>query len=417
MKLTITGIQNIAISYVALWATSPFLAFGEVYRLAAVISVLVWAGLELQRAESIFYKPTLPVLLTLVYISYTATIQFMLEGAASLVLHFQIWSMLFFLIVQQSRRNDPLSLKMVFWVVLVTMPIWLFLTFDTLVSENSHAARLAVRASEEAEELANKGVGGYALVYASILLFPSLLMFLLSKAKGESFFRNHIFKSLPRSARWIVFLNILLVLLVVFTAGYSIAVITFLLSTLCAFILKKYSFSRVMAIFMMGLVVATVFQPFMEALLTALLPLAEGTNFAVKIKDLLDSLQVGDAVGSAAERVERYTRSLTLFFENPLIGVLAVDDVGKHSQILDAYARWGIFFGCIFVYLLVFLPIKLLKKPQNNFGCVMAVLVSALSVFILNNGFSAAGLMLYIMFPVAYQFILDSKRLNFRAAG
>jgi hypothetical protein len=43
VKFKVFDVQNVAVAYVCLWATSPLLAFGTVYRLAAVAAVALWA--------------------------------------------------------------------------------------------------------------------------------------------------------------------------------------------------------------------------------------------------------------------------------------------------------------------------------------------------------------------------------------
>ena len=98
--------------------------------------------------------------------------------------------------------------------------------------------------------------------------------------------------------------------------------------------------------------------------------------------------------------------------ENPLVGTLVVDHVGKHSEILDTFARWGVILGTIFVYLVTFLPVRIPGAGKLRFGIRLAMLAAVTFTFGLNTGFASAGLMLYLMFPVAAHMLksLESRR-------
>lgn len=370
-----------------------------------ILSTVVWTALESLRPNGLARRTTVPVLLALLYIGYTGTVEFLFSGAGGLIRHLQIWIMLFFLIVWQSRRNDLQSLVPVFWLVLAIHPIWLIVTVWTLTMVNAHAARIIVRASEEAVELTQQGVGGYALVYGMILLLPALIGLILKRHVLRGTALPRVLRRVPALAFALIALNIGLGIALIFTAGYSIAVIALVGILLSVTFLKKYNTQRFVITLLVTLVFALFARPLLEAGLNWLLPLAEGTNFAKKIRDVLASLELGNATGTAQLRAERYLRSIVLFVENPLIGVLEVGDLGKHSSILDNFARWGAVFGGIFVYLIVFPATRILRRNKRDFGAGLAMLAAVAVIFGLNNGFAAAGLMLYIMFPVSFHLL------------
>jgi hypothetical protein len=404
------GIQNLAIAYIALWAISPPLFINDVARLLVLVATAAWLFVELLRKSSIVYRPTGPVILAVAFIAYSGILNILMSGPSGLLSELQIWIMLFFLIIYQGRRNDLQSLAPVFWFVLAILPAWSFITVKTILTENPHAARVVVRSSLEAEALLQQGVGGYGLVYGVILLLPCLLILLLN---GFTPKRAHLPKPLqtvPSVARGLLLLNLGLSVVLVLTAAYSIATITMFIVIALTISLNRYSAFRLAATVFALLVFFVLAVPLLEWLLTSILPFAEGTNYAMKINDVLRSLQIGDAVGTAEGRVERYARSIRLFIENPLVGTLVVDDVGKHSEILDTYAQWGVILGSILVYLISFLPLRVLRADKTRFGAGLAMLVAVAMVFGLNNGFAAAGLMLYIMFPVGSHMLKNLVR-------
>lgn len=95
-------------------------------------------------------------------------------------------------------------------------------------------------------------------------------------------------------------------------------------------------------------------------------------------------------------------RSFLLFLENPVIGVLEFASVGKHSSILDTFARFGIIFGTVFVYLIAYLPWRAIQVAgARHFGVPFAMLIAIALTFGLNSGFMGLGVMMFIVFPVA----------------
>jgi len=406
----IEKIQNWAIAYIALWAISPPLFASDAARVLVLVATGAWFFLELQRRNGVFLRPTRPVLLTFVFMAYTGLVEVLLSGPSGLLSHIQIWIMLFFLVIFQSRRKDLQSLTPIFWLVLAVLPVWLSITVKTVVFDNPHAARAVVRSSLEADALVQQGVGGYALVYGAILLLPSLLILLVNSFRLNRATLPKPLQAMPRVAHGLLLLNIGLSASLILVSGFSIAVIAMTVIVILVIFLKHYSAPRFITTVLTLLVFLAFAVPLLEWLLTAMMPFAEGTNFAIKINDVLRSMQVGDAVGSAGDRLERYVRSIRLFIENPFIGALVVDDIGKHSEILDAYARWGVVFGSVFVYLVTFLPLRVLRADKTRFGAGLAMLVAVLLAFGLNSGFAVAGLMLYIMFPVVSHMLKSPNR-------
>lgn len=403
-------LQNWAIIYIAIWTISPPLFANMEARILVVLATVFWAVLEMLRSDGLTRRLTLPVVLTLLFMFYTGFVEILLSGAEGLLMHIQIWIMLFFLIFWQSRRNDLQSLVPVFWTVLAIYPIWLFITVQTILTENSHAARIIVRASDEATELIEQGVGGYALVYGTLLLIPALFGLMRNPHIVRGRMLPQPLRAMPRLAFGIVLLNMGLGVALVLTAGFSIAVVALAGIVISLTFLRTFNAPRLWFAFIAMLIFAVLARPILEAVLTTLLPLAEGMNFANKIRDVLASLDLGATTGTLDDRTERYVRSLTLFFENPVFGVLSNDDVGKHSEILDNFARWGFFFGGIFLYLVVFPAVRLMRRNKRDFGVALAMLAAIVIIFGLNHSFAAAGLMLYIMFPVSLHMLRAGRQ-------
>jgi hypothetical protein len=116
-------------------------------------------------------------------------------------------------------------------------------------------------------------------------------------------------------------------------------------------------------------------------------------------------MQEDSASGTLYDRIERYQRSFLLFVQNPIFGTMLSTDIGKHSQILDNFAQFGIVVGSMFVYFLIAVPIRYINRRGAEFGLAFAMLIVTLLYFGLNNAFMSAGPVLFIIFPVAANMI------------
>lgn len=413
MKIKVFDIQNLAVAYVCIWATSPMLAYGLEYRLAAVAAVGLWAVLEMFRPGGIFSRPTLPVILALFFIAYTGLTEFMLGSAGRVVQHVQIWIMLFFLVFYESRRHDVRSMSFIFWVLLLTLPIWFFTTYSAFDSFGSHAARHLTRSSDLARELTSDGVGGYSLVYTIVVLLPVLVLMALNVRRFTPLEEPRFMRPLSRIPFLILLLilaNLVLGAAVVVRAGFSIAIVLAVFSIAVSLTFKRRSPVMLMMVPLFLMLAYLAYQLALIPLLEALRPLTEGTSYHRKLLDVIESLQGEQSQGTLDDRVSRYLRSLDLFIHNPIFGVISDRDVGKHSAYLDTYARYGVLVGSIFVYLLTYLPVRMMRGMRANFGLAFSVFGIMVLLPLLNDVFASLGAILFIMVPVACELVERARR-------
>jgi len=404
VKFKIFDIQNVAVAYVCLWATSPMLAYGLQFRVAAVAAVGLWALLEMFRPGGIFTRPTLPVILTLFFIAYTALVETLLGAEGAIVQHVQVWIMLFFLIFYESRRHDVRSMSPIFWLMIATLPIWFFTTYAGIESFGSHAARHLTRSSDLARELTSDGIGGYSLVYSIVVLLPILMVMLLNVSRFVPLNEPRFLRPLSRIPFLVYVLilaNLVLGFAVVMRAGFSIAIVLGVFSITLSLVFKRRSPLMLMLTPLMLMIAWLVYQMALIPLLEALRPLTEGTPYHRKVLDVIESLNSEQSQGTLDDRTSRYLRSLDLFIGNPVFGVISDRDVGKHSEYLDVYARYGVMVGSVFVYLLTYLPVRMMRGMRDNFGLAFSVLAIMVLLPLLNNVFASLGVMLFILVPVA----------------
>lgn len=387
-------LRRAALAYLIIWQLSPPMAYGTGWRALAVLAMLLWLALDTLAPRSVLLRPSWPVLACVAYVFYTVLIEWLVPDSQSINAQFQFWVMMFFLLVgesQQRGRSD--EARFCFWVILAVLPIWMFVTLAGLQTVSADIARTLVRSSQEARDLSAKGFGGYALIYTVVLCLPFLAYFAL---------RVRQLSDVPQ-ARWIrralralVWGNFILAILLVLRAGYSIAVILAVLSLLLVFLVRsRRPLQLAISVSVVSLLVLLL-SIAAEPMLQSLEGVTRGTEYAAKVRDIRSSLTGERSVGTVEGRTERYTRSLRQFGENPVIGTLSFDEVGKHSTILDRFAQYGAVFGYLFLAILMYVPMRYLSAPQMPIGLGVAFLVIALCFPMLNTVFMSWGLILYV---------------------
>lgn len=398
--MSIVRLQNLALMYVCLWVTSPVLLPSTLGRLGAVFAMLVWAGLELMRPNSIFLRPTIPVLGVVVFIAYDIYFWLLLKDWV-FASHIQLYIILIFIVVYESRRNEIASLKPIFWFVLLTIPIWIITTLRAL-DTYSHAVRVVVRSSAEALELLQQGVGGYSLVYGALLLVPMLVPMVLRGAAFD-------LRSAPAPIRLLPFYNRVLpavlvgiITLLVLRSGFAIANVVLVIALIVSVLLTWFREWGI-ALGILGAVVLLVGGNILLGdLIAALQSLTQDTTYADRLRDVQLALEVGESTGTVQDRTERYWRSANSFLDNPVMGTIVESrGIGGHSAYLDALAQRGIVFGGLFVALMLYLPIRMLRQLPANISMTGGVLTMMIVFPTLNSMTAIFGVMLFVMYPAA----------------
>lgn len=394
-------LRQACLAYIVAWTISPPLAFGYGWRIIALACAGVWILLELGRHRNIFRYPTLPVIVAIVYVAYTLAIEMLVPDAGELSRHYQVWIMLFYLLVFESeRRHGGDTYRPLFWLALVLLPVWMWSTINAFGTIDADVARIITRSSQESEELTAQGIGGFGLVYSVVVAIPILAGFVLRPGRLE-------WNRLP-GGRWrkrlawlLIVVNLVLAVWMVLNAGYSFALLLMVGSLLLVFLVHGRGLVPVIR----GLVFASLFTVLvvlaMGPFVGFMSDLARGTEYQQKFADVRASFQGDSSVGTVEVRMERYERSLGLFLKNPVLGVLKFDDLGKHSAYLDRFAQYGFAFGAMFVYLMLYLPLRVARSHFADSGVSFSVLFVAMIFPLINNVFAAFGFMIFIFYPAA----------------
>ena len=386
--------RRAALAYLIVWVLSPPLSYGSVWRMLAVLSMLLWLALDTLSPRSVLLKPNWPVLSALVYILYTAFLEFLVPDISSINQQFQIWIMLFFLLVGESqRRGNSTDAQFCFWVVLLVLPIWSFATLWGIGTIAIDVSRTMSRSSQEARDLAAQGIGGYSYVYTVLLCLPFLAQLAL-RSRKEWWLGLTRWKQ--RLARLIIWVNFLLASLLVVRAGYTIALILAAFAVLgVALIRSRRTLPFAISICFVGVLVVAASIALKPAL-RVMEGAAAGTEYSSKVRDVRILLEEDQSTGTVNDRGKRYALSVRMFLENPVIGTLAFDDVGKHSAILDRFAQYGFGFGFLFLALMAHVPMRVMRSSGAPVGLAMSFLIVAIGFPLLNTVFMSWGLILFV---------------------
>lgn len=394
-------LRQLCLAYIVAWTISPPLAFGDGWRILALTCAGIWVLLELGRRRNIFRHPTLPVVIAVFYVGYTLAIEILVPDLGALSRHYQVWIMLFFLLVFESeRRHGGHAYKPLFWLSLLLLPIWMWSTINAYGSVSADVSRIITRSSVEVEELTAQGIGGFGLVYSVVVAIPILAGFVFRPARLD-WRRVPGGKRRKRLAWLLMLVNLLLAVWMVVKAGYSFALLLTIGSLMVVLLVSRRGLLPVIRGLLFTIVATTALALAFGPFVGFLSGLARGTEYQQKVADLQATFEGESAVGTVGLRMERYERSLELFLHNPVIGVLKVDDVGKHSAYLDRFAQYGFFFGAMFVYLILYLPLRIVRNRSADPGISFGVLFVAAVFPLINNVFAAFGFMIFIFYPAA----------------
>ncbi len=387
-------LRRASLAYLIVWVLSPPLAFGAIWRVFAVIAMMLWLALDTLSQRSVLLKPNWPVLGTAMYVVYSVFIEWLIPDKAAINQQFPIWIMLFFLLVGEShRRGSSSDAQFCFWVVLLVLPLWSFATLWGINNISADVSRTMSRASEEARELAAQGIGGYGYIYTVVLCVPFLAELALRTRDqwrlGETRWKR-------RLARLIIWGNFALASLLILRAGYTIALILSAFAILSVLLIR----SRRTLPFAISVCVAGVLALSATIALKPVLRVLEGvtagTEYSAKVRDVRTLLEDDQSTGTVEGRAERYSRSFRLAVEHPVLGTLNFDEVGKHSAILDRFAQYGILFGLVFLALLIHVPIRVMRSSGAPVGLALAFLIVAVGFPMLNTVFMSWGLILFV---------------------
>lgn len=288
---------------------------------------------------------------------------------------------------------------------LIVIAIFTVITSAIVILENPRAARALTNAVVTKENLVEDYNLGRRNV-SSIYLFQGIAA--LSPVFVTLIKKKHVFFGL---------LGLFVSFSILLRASFLIALCVMLLGIVLALVQnekKSVLFSIVITI----LVLAMLLLPWSE-IFSYLAGAIDNDSISVRLNELSLLLKFGSVVGDTAGRLDAYTRSISTMLHHPLgIGPYyfsqeARELIGKHSQIFDDLARYGVValaFYCVFLKRYY----TLIKEKWSKIGLdsiAGSITMVYAALLILNIGFRSAEesvIMLFIL-PELPEIVLYQK--------
>lgn len=393
--------QICCICFFGIFAISPPLLVNGDARIVAITAVGLFLIVEIIKRPETFLRPSWITVITIVYAIYVNVFGYMADGLSDTTRNFELNGFLFCIIILESYRRRTLEhLKWPALGVCLVSVVWLLTTLTAMEAQRN-VARLTTRTSEESLTLMSSGVGGFSLTYFACAMIPTLIYF--ARAKNLKPGWIHI-------PAWI-YLGI--ISLLVIRAGFFIAL---LFGAAAAFVAVFYVKGTREAFLQAVLALAALLGVGLLAssqIREAALDWSSGTMYERKVEDATEFLTSSTADGTLGVRAERYQRSLEIFAENPLLGVASIQDVGKHSQVLDSLARFGFLMGGLLPLLLLLVGKEFSKRffGTTGFPMVAVTLLLVLGLAIFNYITMSVGIVAFIIMPAAVHVITKGEKL------
>lgn len=399
------AVQDFCILVVAAWIIVPLLYVARDFRYLVVAALAIWLFVQsVINPRNLLTFDGIKILIFAAtgIVAMGAYVEGGLQQARS-ELPLAITLILVIIGCQQSMRSK----YGFYWAAIAIFGFFIFVAITTMnkLADQAGAARLVAKNSEQAGELMNENVGGYLLVYFASAMCP-ILLFLSLKLKFNEY--KFILLRIVSAATFLV------AALLVSRAGYGIAVLATMLCCLIVAVPGKINKPQFwLAFTFVGLILFLLQEPIFDQakLMTKGGPLF---NKVLAVEELSNFTGISDENSQA--RIERYARSINAFLDSPVIGTLSKASTGKHSTLLDMFARFGAIGGFI-LFGALFLP--LYRMYQNVAPANKKLVISlAICLFIhagLNNLSPGSTLAVFILMPFAISVIQQSNQQSTNA--
>lgn len=398
-------IQMVSVLYIVVWTISPFMEIDTIYRILAVAFAGLWCVVLIFRQKPL--KINYEQFFAACFLVMVVTVTYIDTGKVSgIIKQISYFMLVICFIISHYYKEHWKELSVIIPVVLVLLIIFNIRTAGALIEDPTIARRL-VRDDESIYSYLRQGIGGYSLIYPQVCVFPSLLQWTIS-----AFRKNKLYFLLGAVCLGSYFA-------VIFYAGYSIAIFaTATGALLLLFYRGKSGLKAFLVAFFVfvGIMLALLY---IEDFRNWILDTFRNNAIHKKINDLIATSESGAAEGSIQVRMVRYIGSIKVIFRYPVIGALWRDGGGGHSAVFDTFARYGLFGGVAYCYMIYYVPNYYKTKFGNSNDLIRraanANLVSLLIVSILDSFTYAFMAMILIVLPLLYEDIIkwtDNKNEN-----
>ena len=285
-------------------------------------------------------------------------------------------------------------------VIIIAFLITIVTTCAGLIQDPFASRVLAtVSSSKDANSIMYnwKNIGGYEFVYFLVLIYPILILAYKQRKV------NLVFTVI---GTFMIFATVIL-------SQYATALL-FIICTSILFFCKKNLNKR--GVYML-LIISALILVFCRDYVSRFLTYIAETIGSETIGERFFALAGGtDTLNSFDDnRIELYQRSLSTFFEHPILGSFFSENnaIGGHSFVLDTLAQMGLLGGAIlfFMYKKIYNYFIAIFKYQVGYGYVLWAFLQAILLSIVNTGMWLE--VLTMMIPILVSKIYGFGEINY----
>ena len=387
-----TVLQMVSVLYLLVWSVAPPLQLDMIYRLLALGLAFVWFFIEFFRR----FEFTMMQIWCALFMVGVAAIAYILNGAGAVMGEIVVYMMVLAFFINMYASDSWQHYRIAVPITLALLIFFNNRTFTALSADATIARRL-VRDTEELYMYMRDGVGGYGLIYPQVCIAPVVLAWTLKSFEHNKFY--FLLGVAWAVTFWLVLNN----------AGYSIAIISAVVSVMILLFYRRQSVWPAFLLSAALIIIGVLLLVYAEGFRNLVLQIFEGTKVVRKIEDLLSTAE-GETAESFAARITRYWRSIQTSLQYPLIGGLLFGGVGGgHSEILDTFARYGVW-GGIPTLIMIFRTPRYFKNEYPESSTIIATANAHTTVIALVALFDPFGFQVFfpllILCPVMYTDIL-----------
>ena len=387
-----TVLQMVAVLYLLVWSVAPPLQLDMIYRALALGLAFVWFFIEFFRR----FEFTMMQIWCALFMVAVAVIAYLLNGPSDVMGEIAVYMMVLAYFINMYSSDSWQNYRVIVPITLGLLIFFNYRTYTELANDATIARRL-VRDTEELYDYMRRGIGGYGLVYPQVCIAPVVLAWTLKSFEYNKFF--FILGAAWAFTFWQVLNN----------AGYSIAVIASVVSVMILIFYRRQSVVPAFLLSAALIIVGVLMLVYVENFRNFVMQLFEGTKVVRKIEDLLSTAE-GETADSFASRAARYWYSIEACLQYPLIGGhLFGVNYGGHSEILDTFAKYGMW-GGIPTLVMIFRTPHYFKAEYADSSTIVATANAHTTVIALVSLFDPFAYNVYfpllILCPVMYTDIL-----------
>ncbi|MFW6015503.1 MAG: hypothetical protein ACOCRK_03635 [bacterium] len=333
----ISVFRDLVFCFLILWLVNPQTRFSSVYNWNIYgAGLLLWIVFAFLSSPKHFYRALVCNKVWMVWLYPLYIMIASLMGHASFSLYqFTIPFIYIFFFYYSQNKNK----KQMIYLIYICILYILIININTLIvnQSNFQVSRLLASSNfEETYKLSSPFIGDFPYIYSLVGISISMI---------GIYKYYHKLKSL----KYLLFA--ILCIIVIIRSQYMIALLITIFITIILLTvgdIKSIKGIMRLMIFILAIISSYVF---LGPLLGWLSQFVSGPLLAQRFEEL-SSVFNGNTYIFSLTRIRLYSNSINTFLNNVFFGVGEVSDydiVGGHSQVLDTFARYGIFGGTCFI--------------------------------------------------------------------